>query len=711
MITKQEFLRRVLEKKPDFSQEFLGKVFDFSQKIHTAPEELLHVVQVSFVLLHTSCDELMIAGALLHDVGLKNEKFFDDIEREFSLELRDIVETMTKVFNIEHKVLSGQENALKNLLLAISKNARVMYVTIANYVHHMKEAKKNASLKEQTEMAEEALSIYVPIARRLGIYFLKNELEDMSFQILYPQEYKDLLKKISLYNTKKEKITEKAQKTIENILSEEHISYTQISQRVKQPYSIFKKMQKRQEFALEDLYDFYALRIITDSVENCYRILGVIHKNFTPLQNRIKDYIAVPKPNGYQSLHTTVLGLAKSKDSYKPVEIQIRTEKMHQQAEEGSASHWSYKDGDSVRQEKNWIQSLIDIASEEGSGEQEILHKLSLDPLQNRIFVLTPKGDIKDLPKDATPIDFAYSIHTTIGDHVSAALVNGKAVSLYTPLKNGDIIEIKTNKNRVPNPSWLNMVKSSHARSCIKSWLKKQSQEDTFKIGRDELNFFLKKLGKETLDAQFSVLKHYKGGLLSVKERENLILQIGEGNMKASDIMKNIFLEKPVHVLPKSKKPETVTDKERDTVLVMGDDIIKTKLSSCCDPKSGDEIVGYITRGGYVSVHKISCPFVINSKEDRFVPCRWKSSPAVYAIDFSLYVENGVGIAAKVFQFFAEKNLNVLKGEIAEDKVHHYGIMKIRAVVPDFDRLPEITGDLGLKPFIKEVQYRIVKEQ
>lgn len=710
-ILLQPLLELLQSKQIPFSQERIEKAFEIAKKAHegqtrsTGEPYITHPLGVAMILTEVHCDESMIIAALLHDVVEDTEVTLEDIEKIFGEEIKSLVEGLTKIAKVESIGLDRQLVSIRRMFLAMAKDIRVIYVKLADRLHNIRTI-DSFRQEKQIRIAEETLYIYAPIATRLGIYYFKNELEEICFRVLHPKEYQELKKQMSSYNKNEEQIAETSVDQLERRMERDSAPYISVSWREKSLYSIFRKLQKRKESDLSNIYDIFAIRVITDSVENCYKILGVIHKYWKPLSNRFKDYIAVPKSNGYQSLHTTVLGLGKSGTAFKPVEIQIRTQEMHDHAEVGTAAHWSYKDGS---MKTDWIQSLVSLADEIQSSSDEFISNVKEDILGSRIFVITPKGDIKDLPNGATPIDFAYSIHTDIGNHLESCRINGKIVPLDSPLKNGDIVEVKINKNRTPNPAWVNVVKTNQARSMIKQWLKLQSQENLLKLGRDEINKFLKKMDQEPLDKEFSVLKEFKGKNLSLREREDLVAQVGEGSQKASDVLKHLF-QTPEQRSVKKVQPLSIEGVAQDSmeIFVMGDTSFETRLSSCCKPDPSQKITGFITRGGYVSIHALSCPFVINAKEDRFVECHWANEEIPFEIAFTFVVSNKVGVISRILRFFSDNNLNVLTIDAKTNRARGIGNDIFVVETKELDKLSWYAEHLAGIDGVIEVDYRVI---
>ena len=435
-------------------------------------------------------------------------------------------------------------------------------------------------------------------------------------------------------------------------------------------------------------------------MEHCYKILGLVHKQWTPIQNRIKDYIAVPKANGYQSIHTTLLGLGTNEKNYKPVEIQIRTQEMHEEAERGFAAHWVYKEKGGKAINKQWMLSLKDLAENVSQLDDELLEDVHDTSLHKRVFVLTPKGDVKDLPLESTPIDFAYAVSSNLGNHIVESKVNGIKVPLDSVLLNGDIIEVKTHENRTPNPAWINVVKTAKARLAIQSWLKSQAQEDIMDMGVTELNKFLKKLNRLELDDSCGVLAHYQGKDLSLKDRKNLVKQVGAGNIKAADVIGDI-------VKPIASRKKLIRETGGSQVLVMGEKSLKTRIASCCKPTEINKIVGYTTRGGYISIHRSTCSFVSKAEKERLIECYWSGDGVPFEVEFSFRIQNVLGAASKVLHFFAKNNINLLNTDITTDKTLNIADGKILTQMKSLDRLNWLSDHLNAIDGVVSVDFLV----
>ncbi|HPO05539.1 MAG TPA: RelA/SpoT family protein, partial [Candidatus Gracilibacteria bacterium] len=642
-------------------------------------------------------------AALLHDTVEDTDMTLEEIGRQFGPDVQRLVDGLSKIAKIEQIGLEREVNSIRKMFIAMSEDIRVILVKLADRLHNIRTI-DNMPPEKQKRIANETLNIFAPIADRLGIFKIKVELEDICFRILHPLEYRDIEKKLNNYHKKQDHILERCSYQLRQKLQENQVPIMDISYRTKDKYSIFRKMQKRQEFNLEEIYDVFALRIITDNINNCYLALGLIHKFWTPLPNRIKDYFAVPKHNGYESLHTTIMGL----NPHYPVEIQIRTPEAHEAAEKGVAAHWAYKENPKAKNSA-WVQSLMLLSKDIEESNNNFLENIKKDPLREQVYVLTPKGDVKDLPLGATPIDFAYSVHSEVGNHLISAKVNNKAVSLDHSLQNGDIVEVRTDKNRHPNPAWINVVKSNQARSAIRSYLRTQSHEDLLRLGREEINKFLQKLGKPLLDANYSILKNYAKPELELKDRENLLVKIGEGQEKASDVVKNIFYQKK----PSQKgiaiiqAPPQTNEELAKKILIMNEKNMNVRISSCCKPQFKEKITGFVTRGGYVSIHRLNCSFVTKATEDRFVECRWEGDPVPFEVGFEFVIDNQPGIGLQIFEIFAKYKVNVTQINLRTNKARNLSYMTTVCEVEDLDQITWLADEINKIHSIQKMDYQI----
>ena len=589
----------------------------------------LAVAQIVAEELHL--DSESIEAALLHDTIEDTSATHEDIAKQFSPTVADLVEGVSKLTRVHYtsKAQEQMEN-LRKMLLAMSKDIRVILIKIADRLHNMRTMEYQTPEK-QKQKSFETLEIYAPIAHRLGMQKMKWELEDLSLKYLDPIGYEEIVSKTEAKRPEYEAFMQRTRDQVDQRLNElgiQHIVYG----RMKHPYSIYRKMYTQNK-SLDDVYDLFAFRVIVENVGDCYNVLGVIHDLYKPILGRFKDYIGTPKPNGYQSLHTTVMG----NDGY-PFEVQIRTREMHEIAEYGVAAHWKYKQGGQgagTEGRYEWVRRLLE--NQEGADAEEYIHSLKVDMFSDEVFVFTPNGDVQNLPAGATPIDFAYAIHSAVGNHMVGAKVNGRIVTFEHILKNGDIVEILTAKNaKGPSRDWMKIAKSSEARSKIRQWFKKERKDENIANGRTSFEAELKHCGLSMKDVTNPELLPTLLKKVAYPNLEDMYAAIGYGGFSAQKAVSRMQGEiqrvakqhqqeqqaaeaaeaKPSKEEPRIPEPKKV--KSEQGIIVEGLDNCLVKFSKCCTPVPGDEIVGFITRGYGVSVHRADCPNA--SPEKRAAP-------------------------------------------------------------------------------------------
>ena len=592
---------------------------------------ITHPLQVAQIVAEMRLDSESIMAALLHDCIEDTDSTYDDVAKRFGVTVADIVDGVTKLTRVQYSTMEEEQmENLRKMLFAMSKDIRVILIKIADRLHNMRTMEYQTPEK-QKKKAFETMEIYAPIAHRLGMQKVKWELEDLSLKYLDPVAYDDIVSKLEEESAQHDQFMSVIQSQIIQRLTEMGIPNTTVYGRVKHPYSIYRKMYAQSK-SMDEVYDLFAFRVLVDTVADCYNVLGVIHDLYKPILGRFKDYIATPKPNMYQSLHTTVIGEAGI-----PFEVQIRTYDMHAIAEYGVAAHWKYKQGikgNGGEQNYEWIRRLLE--NQEGADAEDFIHSLKIDMFADEVFVFTPQGDVKSLPAGATPIDFAYSIHSAVGNHMVGAKVNGRMVGYDYQLHNGDIVEINTSKSaHGPSRDWVKIAKSSEARSKIRQWFKKERREENIAQGRasfeaelrragltmaqitpaDVLPGLLKRVSFQSLDEMYAAIGY--GGYTALKA----VNRIKDGLVQMS---KAAAVEKAAETAAKeaergkdaqeSKQPAPKKVKSEKGIVVEGLSNCLVKFSKCCTPVPGDEIVGFITRGYGVSVHRKDCP---NAAPDR----------------------------------------------------------------------------------------------
>lgn len=617
----------------------IKKAYDVAKKKHegqfrkSGDPYIQHPVEVAYILatLHAGPDT--IAAGLLHDVLEDTDMSKEEMAATFNKDVAEIVNGVTKISKLKYMT---KEKALahnhEKLLLAMAKDIRVILVKIADRLHNMRTIQFHSEEK-QKRIAQETLDLYAPLAHRLGMYRIKAELEDLSFKALEPEKYAEIAKEISFKKTERDEDVEKMISTVKGLLEKNHINHYDIKGRVKNIYSIYKKIITKNK-TIDDIYDLLALRVIVDSVEQCYHVLGIIHSIWTPLPMRFKDYIAVPKPNMYQSLHTTVVGPAG-----KIYEIQIRTYEMDQIAEFGVAAHWAYKENVEYSHEKEqleivnklkWYKDLTTYV--ENSATEDPLDSIIEDIFSANVYIFTPKGDVYDFPAGSMPLDFAYRIHSDIGNKTVGAIVNGKIVPLSYKLKTGDVVEIKTNKACTgPTTEWLKLAKTSHAKTKIKAFINKKQRDAFVAKGLEELTVIGKNYNyaPTTLDDKQVMDLFGKNGIRTV---EDLYWTIGKGEISALAAINRILGLTDVKLDDELalKQYSEDSSKNRKRVATNGFGIIvegleraKLHLGNCCQPVYGDEISGYISKGNGIIIHRVTCPNVEKASPERFINVYW----------------------------------------------------------------------------------------
>ena len=641
-----------------------------NQKRKSGEPYIIHPVQVAYILSTLGLDDDTICAALMHDLVEDTDVTIEDISTNFSPEIAEMVNGVTKLGKINY--ISQEEQQVENyrkMFLAMGKDIRVILIKLADRLHNMRTL-KYLSRDRQIANAKVTMELYPPLANRLGVYSLKWELEDLSFKYLYPEEYREIVEGINKKREERLKFIDMIMDEIRVNLKKNHIE-AEVTGRAKHLYSIYRKMQ-RDNKTLDQIYDLFALRILVNSVKDCYAALGVVHELYTPMPGRFKDYIAVPKPNMYQSLHTTLIG-----ENGTPFEVQIRTYNMHRVAEYGIAAHWAYKEQSFLKGKKAnvvvtddklaWLRESLEW-QKDMQDPQEFLSTLKTELFEDEVYVFTPKGEIKTLPKGSTPIDFAYQIHAEIGNKMIGAKINSKMMPIITKLNNGDIVEIITSDNsKGPSRDWLKFVKSSQAKNKIQQWFKKHDRQKNIEKGKDLIEKEIKRIGM-TYEELFNE-KYYKPMLqrYNFKNLDDMYAAVGFGSIGAGKIITRTLeeykkynkeasnVEQKIEELQQSKK--VYTNKSKTGIIVEGIDNCLVKLSKCCNPVQGDEIIGYITRGRGVTVHRKDCKNVkdLLKDEGRIIGVYWDTQKeSSYNVDVSVFANDRDGLLADVIKVISE---------------------------------------------------------
>ncbi len=648
---------------PKADLSILDKAFEVASKAHEGQKRasgepyIIHPLEVALILAQMRMDPETVSAGLLHDVIEDSNVTREDIEREFGEEIAFLVESVTKLSKIEAKsTLQREVEPLRKMLLAMAQDLRVVLIKLADRLHNMRTLNYIPKEEKRKRIAQETLDIYAPIAHRLGLARIKWELEDLAFKELNPDMYRYIEMHVAKSREEREKLVNELIDFVKKKLEERGIK-AHVEGRPKHFYSIYKKMVEN-NLSFEELYDLIALRIIVDTVDECYTVLGIIHSLWPHIPGRFKDYIAMPKPNMYQSLHTTVVGPKGEK-----IEFQIRTWEMHRVAEEGIAAHWKYKEKikDAKEDEKvfSWLRRVLEM-ERDVDNYKEFLKSLKLDLFPEKIYVFTPKGDILTLPKGATALDFAYAIHTEVGHHCAGAKVDGRLVPLDYELKSGEKVEIITSPYQKPSKDWLRIVKTSRAKTKILAWIRAQEKEQAFETGKNLLSRELKKKNLNFNELMESGKLQEVANQLGYNTVNDLLIGLGLGKVSLHSIINKII--GPVDTQPKSKKP----DKERPSLLITvgGMDNISVRFAKCCNPIPGDSVIGYITKGKGITVHRKDCPMANVSKLDpaRIIDVEWHipaKKKAYLPVKIRVETIDQPGMLAKITTVMSQENVNI----------------------------------------------------
>jgi len=678
MIRINDILDKVTNYNPEANLDIIERAYIYSARVHegqvrlSGEPYLSHPLEVAGILADMKLDAVSVAAGLLHDVIEDTHATAQEIIEIFGEEITHIVNGVTKLSALSFgSSQARQAENIRKMILAMADDIRVILIKLADRLHNMVTLNFHSEHK-RLEIAQETLDIYAPIAARLGIYWIKKELEDTSFMYLQPEEYAKIKEFVSTNREEREKYIETVKSFIEKKMDEANLK-CEVMGRFKYYYSIYQKMIK-QGLAFEEVYDIIAFRIILDTIPKSYEALGIVHSLWKPVPKKFKDYIGVPKPNMYQSLHTTVIGPYGER-----IEIQIRTREMDKVAKSGIAAHWSYKEGKSsdeqIRKTFAWIQNLVE--NQENIGDpDEFLENVRIDLFPDEVYVFTPRGEIKSVPRGATPVDFAYLIHTEVGNQCAGAKVSGRIVPLQYELKTGDTVEIITNKKGHPSKDWLNFVKSVKARSRIRQWIKTEEKERSLTLGREmcEKAFRKYKLNFNALlkSEEMGKVVEYFG----FKTIDDLIASVGYGKITPLQIIRKItpkpepdekhesILEKIIGRVRK-KKPKT-------GIVVKGVDDILVKFGKCCQPVPGDPITGYITRGYGVTVHRTRCVNALKMSPERQIDVQWNLDLVdTYPVKIRVRSYDRVGMLADIAATISKNGANILSAstETRESKI------------------------------------------
>jgi GTP pyrophosphokinase len=715
-MTIADLVANVRRYDPSLDPAWLGSVYALAEGAHreqrraSGESYIEHPLAVAAILADLEMDRATIAASLLHDVVEDTFITSEEVAERFGTEIAQLVDGVTKLTRIPYQSKEdAQVENLRKMFLAMAKDIRVIIIKLADRLHNMRTLQSLPPAKQQT-IARETIEIYAPIAHRLGIWRMKWDLEDLALRYLDPASYRDISERVAKKRAEREA-------AVKAVLDELKVQFqaiglhADISGRPKHFYSIHKKMQKGRDFST--IYDLTAVRVIVDSVKDCYGALGIVHSIWKPLPGRFKDYIAMPKPNMYQSLHTTVVGPGGD-----PLEVQIRTLEMHRTSEYGIAAHWRYKEGakgDSFEQKLTWLRSLLEWQNDMRDSRM-FMENLKLDLFESQVFIFSPKGDVFSLPANATPLDFAYQVHSGVGNHCVGAKVNGKIVPLDFGLKNGDIVEVLVNKSSArPSLDWLSIVKTSSAKHKIKQWFRKEKKEENALLGQEMLESELVHQGARSDVTRTDAIEKI-AAKLNYGSSTDLYAAIGFGDATAASVAKRIKEElKTDNVVDIQTLPRPATTRRiarnASGIRIAGVDDVLVRLSKCCSPVPGDPIMGFVTIGRGVSVHRADCPNVayMNAAPERILEATWADITHIqHAVDIEIEAGDRPGLLQDVLGVCAELKTPVssvnarVKKELAN--------ISITAQITNIDHLQKLLSKLSNLKEVRAV-YRVTKRE
>jgi len=702
MIRLNDILEKILSYNPAADLDVVRKAYVFSAKVHqgqvrlSGEPYLVHPMEVAAVLADLKLDVQTVATGLLHDTLEDTLTTFEELETIFGSEVANLVDGVTKISKIHFKTKEeSQAENFRKMLLAMANDIRVILVKLADRLHNMRTLQYQPEIKQRS-IAQETLDIYAPMANRLGISWIKSELEDLSFRYVNPQLYYDLASKVAMKKKERESFVEEVMEIISQKLTEHGIE-GEVSGRSKHLYSIQKKMDSR-KVDIDEIYDLIAIRVMVEDIKSCYAVLGVIHSTWKPIPGRFKDYIAMPKSNMYQSLHTTVIGPLGER-----MEIQIRTAEMHWVAEAGIAAHWKYKEGKGYdeRDVKRfaWLRQLLEW-QQELQDSQEFMHTVKVELFPEEVYVFTPEGDVKGFPKGASPIDFAYSVHTDVGHRCVGAKVNGKLVPLKYELKTGDIVEVVTSPHHTPSKDWLKIVKSNRARNKIRAWIKTEERKRSIVLGREvcEKDFRRYRLNYNKLQKSGEI-KRVATEFGFVAE-EDLLAAVGYGKLSCNQILGKLLSEEKLAETREQKETRVskamgkLNKKSPSAIQVNGIDDVMVRFGKCCNPLPGDEIVGFITRGRGVTIHTADCSFALESDPDRRLEVTWnRDKETALPVKIRVTCHDQKGILANIAQVIANCEANISSASV-HSTVDKKGENLFEIEVTDLEHLNRVLNNI-----------------
>ena len=716
-MTIAELIAKVQTYDPSLDGSWLMRVYELADRAHDGQHRasgesyIEHPLAVAAILADLQMDRQTIAAALLHDVVEDTTITSEQVAAEFGDEIAALVEGVTKLTRIPYQSKEdAQVENLRKMFMAMAKDIRVIIIKLADRLHNMRTL---GSLREEKQraIARETLDIYSPIAHRLGIWRVKWEIEDLCLRYLEPAAYQDIVDRVNKTRSNREEDVREAITSLKTDFEQLHID-AEIHGRPKHFYSIYSKMKKGRDFST--IYDLTAIRILVDNVKDCYGALGAVHSKWTPLPGRFKDYIAMPKPNMYQSLHTTVIG-----PQGEPLEIQIRTREMHRICEYGIAAHWRYKEGskaDNFENKLSWLRALLEW-QKDMRDSRTFMESLKLDLFDSQVFIFSPRGDVFSVPAGGTPIDFAYSVHTDVGNHCVGAKVNGRIVPLDSQLQNGDICEILVNKSSGrPSLDWLSIVKTGGAKHRIKQWFRKERREENVLAGQEAVDNELAR-NHLRVDLARGALIERIAAKMNFSSPTDLYASIGFGDASASSVVNRIREElKAENVVDLTKVVRKTTARrgirKRSGVLIAGVDDVVVRLSKCCSPVPGDPIIGYVTIGRGVSVHRADCPNVafMNATPERILQAEWSNeADQTHAVDIEVEADDRAQLLGDIMAVFAELKTSV-SSVTARARKDGSAVTSLTVQIRDLEHLHKLLTKIENLRGVRRV-YRVTKRE
>jgi GTP diphosphokinase / guanosine-3',5'-bis(diphosphate) 3'-diphosphatase len=697
IIRLQDIVEEVLKHHPEADTALIEKAYVFSARAHEGQSRLSgepylsHPLEVAYLLASMGLGPITVSCGLLHDTVEDSSATLDEIEEFFGEEVTDVVNGITKIGQLTFGDRRTQQaEYIRKMILSMSHDIRVLLVKLADRVHNMRTLGIMEPAK-QKRIAQETMDIYAPLAGRLGMFRVKAELEDMSFFYLEPEAYQQIQEGLARQKGEREEYIQEVCQVLRDKLAE-HGLKGEVSGRLKNFYSIYRKLQS-QQITLEELHDLLAFRIVVNSIHDCYEALGLIHATYRPVPGRLKDYIGMPKANMYQSMHTTVIGSHGER-----MEVQIRTQEMHRVAEEGIAAHWSYKERRAYKEQDaqrfTWLKQMVDL-QKELKNPQELLEGVRLELYPDEVYVFTPQGEVKELPRGATPVDFAYAIHTEVGHRCTGAKVNGRMVPLRSELSNGDTVEIVTSPHHHPSRDWLGFARTPKARSKIRQWLNVAAREQSLTLGKDILERELRKHG-----ASLQKMLKEGGELqrvaqdLSFVRIDDLLAAVGHGKVSPGQVTGRLFkTEVPAPEETAAPEPESRREKDQGALRIKDLDDLLLRLANCCQPIPGDAIMGYITRGQGVTIHRADCAYLARTESFRHIPAEWDGAAGkLYPVNIQVVTQDKPGLLADITSALKIAEVNVTKASV--ETAERRGIANFTIQVADQQHLEKVFGAL-----------------